>query len=184
MTDSTAPNTVQLSPTRGQYVHAFMWVVIGLLIGAFFLWLALRGDQMGVGGLIIGGAVFLIAITSAVLEYRNLPGVTLEFDANRLTVRPHTGDPSEVPLAELGYLETLHLAPLKRRARRRDAMLPADTARPSFGSGQAGWHLNVVRADGEPVGPVSGYRIGLDEQRTEDLREACRRAGVRLKLGS
>lgn len=184
MNQSAEPNTVHLSPTPGQYVQAFIWVAAGLVISVFFLWLSLRGDQMGTGGLVIGAVVLAISVASGILEYRNLPGVTLRFESDRLTVRPHVGRTEEVSLSELDRMETEHVAPVTRRSRRRDAMIPGQTPRPRFGNVQAGWHLKLLRTDGEPVGPLAGYRVGLDEDRTQALREACRRAGVHLLLGN
>lgn len=184
MNQQSGPVTVNLPPTRGQWINAFVWVVLGVLIGGFFIWLALYDEEVNVVALILAVVVLVIALSSAVLEYRALPGVTLTFESAQLTVRPRRGETLQIALADIDRLETLHVKPIKRRAiRRRDTLsTPPDTSRPTFGSDTAGWHLQVLLTSEESAGPTNGWPIGLNEERTNELRAACQQYRLDLRL--
>lgn len=184
MNQQQGPVTVNLSPTAGQWANAFMWVIVGVLISAFFTWLALYDEEVNVVALILAIVVLVIALSSAVLEYRALPGVTLLFEPNHLVVQPRRGEQMRISLTDIERLKTLHVKPHKRRAiRRRDTIsTPPDTSRPTFGSGTAGWHLQVLLTSEESAGPTNGWPIGLNEERTNELRAACQQFRLDLRL--
>ena len=54
MAPSSSPVTIDLAPTRDQLVNAFVWVTLGLVLGAAFAVLGSRGGDVASVGIGLG----------------------------------------------------------------------------------------------------------------------------------
>lgn len=175
--DSLADETgsaIDLGPTRGQLFNAFVWVALGLLIGSLFIVLGSSGGEVTGASLGLGIVLIGLALVSAALEFRALPGVLLNLDAQQLVVRPRRHDVVVLPVETLQGLQIDYVKPVKRGFGRRPGT--------SLGGRAPGWWLTVVpKLDATHLpGHQQAFPIGVDDQRIRLLAEACERSGLAM----
>lgn len=164
MSDSVV--TVDLGPTRGQLVRAFVWVVLGIIVGGVFIWLATTGGRVQPGSVAIGGGIIVLALISSVLEYLALPGASVRVDAEQVLIQPRRGDATVLPTASLAALCVDYVPTPRRSIVRRHSGAPARAP---------GWWLVTEPRPGvheDLPGMNRAFPIGVDEQRLADLRAA------------
>lgn len=169
--------TIDLGPTRVGLIHAFWVAATSLVLGLAFVLLGTRGGDVNPGSLIFGLVIVALALMSAVLEFRALPGAIVKIGTRQLLVQPRHGDAFALPLETVKGLKLVYNEPIKRGFGR----LPQQTD----GGLGPGWWLSAVPKLGAT--PLPGHDrdvlIGVDDQRIRELGELCRRHGLTLLVG-
>ena len=172
MAPSSSPVTIDLAPTRDQLIDAFVWVALGLVLGAAFAVLGSRGGDVASVG--IGLGIVGLAAVSGFLEYRQLPGAVLTVDASQVVVAPRRGDTTVVPTQTIGSLRIAYVPRSRRGAGRRSGR--------TAGKLPPGWWLVIEpKLDAPPLpGHNRAFAVGVDAARIRELAAACRRFGLAL----
>lgn len=169
---SDPETTVELGPTTDQLVRAFVWVVLGLIVGIVFIWLSTTGGRVQPGSIAIGGGVIVLALISSVLEFLALPGAQIRLDAEQVLIAPRRGDATVVPTASLAAFRIDHVEAARRGFGRR----------PQPGASRApGWWLVTEPRPGvheDLPGMNRAFAIGVDEARLQQLRDAANSFGI------
>ncbi len=163
---------VDLGPTRVQLLRAFGLPALTVAFGFVFALLGARGGEPNPGSLVIGAVLIGLALVSAVLEFRVLPGVLLRLTADQLVIEPRRGDAAALPLETVGALQIDYVPPIRRGFGRRPMAARAP-----------GWWLSILprsSAHDDLPGMHRAFAAGIDTGRLQRLREACDRFGLQL----
>ncbi|EPH06798.1 hypothetical protein HMPREF1531_00400 [Propionibacterium sp. oral taxon 192 str. F0372] len=162
--------TVRLGPTGIQLFSAFIWAGIGLTIGIGLVVAAWVGG--GIASVqVLGALIIALSVISAVLEWRVLPGVRIDFAEGEVTVTPVAGDPVTIAQHSLQALRVETLEPVRTRGRIRATV---DGRRPGE------WVF--FDESPEPALPKA-FRVGLSLSSLEALKAACQAHGIVVKSG-
>ncbi len=178
-------DVLDLSATTRQLVNAYIWVVLGMIVGIFFLLVAVMTGATNPGSIAIGLVVTILALISGYLEYRALPGAILYFGSDELTIHPRRGSEICIPYDQVTSLTLAPGQDIKESARRFDQV---DT-RGSYQRRQVGvrrgirrpyWYLSVQTGREAKRAGVDDqrYAVGADLALMSRCQQLCQARGI------